>query len=225
MLRGLHSLANGIAYEKKVADAIRRLKYNGNTIIVPEGTAGANSKNNDIMMTIQGREYAVEAKNRGAFEGGGKRFQVTESGLRIPEDGLHKDLLGDYIPWGGRVPSFLRGNKTLELWNLEKDTFKDEYLHVAPETICQYYRQKGASYIQIEDKGVYHTGEDCLSLNVPLFSCEIKIRIRCKRHTSGPMPSSVQASFVYNRKTIVPSPYDFVFAPPPCFTRIEEVAE
>ena len=76
MNRGLHSLANGIAYEKKVADAIRKLKYNGNTIIVPEGTAGANSKNNDIIMTIEGRDYAVEAKNRGAFEGGGKRYGV-----------------------------------------------------------------------------------------------------------------------------------------------------
>jgi hypothetical protein len=195
----------------------------GYNIAVPETTAGANSKCSDISVLIKGNRYMFEVKNKGAFEGGGKRFQVGEYGLYIPEDSIHKTLLGNYIPWGGRVPSFLKGDKSLTTWDSEKATFKDEYIEVPEDTICKYYKEKGVSYIQVECKGVYHTGEDVLGFNVPVFSCSIKIRIRCKRHTSGPMPSTVQASFIYNRKTIPSSPYDIVSNPPPCLQEIPTI--
>ena len=216
------SLKKGLEYEIAVSNKLKELGY-----LVQEMTGGA-TKGHDIVFNKDDLKICLECKDKGAFEGGGKVLKPCEKGLGIVDNCLHKELLGDYIPFGGKVPEFLKGDKTLETWLKQKDDFKDEYLEMDKKTITKYYKNKGVHYIQIEGLGLYHTGLttstgqvssvldlaglDILKLGCPEFECEIKMRIRCKRHTSSTMPSSVQAALIYKRKSIKKSSYDFMKA-------------
>ncbi len=218
---GATALRNGIEYEKRVADSLSKLVYKGKSILVHTMTAGA-SGDSDVRFSIDDIQYSIEVKDKKAFEGGQKRMISGEGGLRIPEEGLHKQCLGSYIPFHGNVPSFLKGDKRPEQWLQEKHLFVDEYIPVDNKKVTEYYRQKGESYIQVEGKGLYHLGSDILGLDVPEFSCETTLRIRCKCHKSVPMNRSIMTSFIYNKKTLVSSNYDLVTKPPPAFTKKEE---
>jgi hypothetical protein len=145
-----------------------------------------------------------------------------DQGLVIPEDCLHKECLGSYIPFQGRIPSFLKGDKRPEQWVVEKHLFPDEFIPVDTKKVTEYYRRKGESYIQIEGKGLYHLGTDILGCGVPEFGCDTFLRIRCKCHKSTPMYRSIMTSFVYKKETLPASPYDLLIHPPPCFTKQEE---
>jgi hypothetical protein len=217
--RGASCLRNGIAYEKRVYDSLSSHTYNGNPIHVFASTAGATGES-DIRFSIDGTFYSMEVKDKKAFEGGQKRMVPGEGGLRIPEECLHKECLGSYTPFQGNVPSFLKGDRRPEQWAAEKHLFADEYIPVDNHKVTEYYRRKGESYIQVEDKGLYHLGLDPLQLGVPEFGCETKLRIRCKCHSSNPMVRSIMTSFYYDKKTLIQSPYDLVTNPPPAFRRI-----
>jgi hypothetical protein len=218
--RGASCLRNGIAYEKRVYDSLSLLNYHGKMIVLSPITAGATDQS-DIRFSIDGSPYSIEVKDKKAFEGGQKRMVPGMNGLVIPEECLHKECLGSYIPFQGNVPSFLKGDRRPEQWAAEKHMFTDEYIPVDNQTVKEYYRRKGESYIQVEDKGLYHLGTDVLDLGVPEFQCETKLRIRCKCHSSQPMIRSIMTSFIYNKKTLERSPYDLVSNPPPAFTKEE----
>lgn len=219
--RGKGCLQNGVLYEKKVADSLCKVQYKGIPLNVDKTTAGA-TKESDIRISIEGKIYGIEIKDKKAFEGGQKRMSPSESGLIIPEDCLHKECLGQYIPFQGRIPSFLKGDKRPEQWTAEKHLFADEYISVDSKKVTEYYRRKGESYIQVEGRGLYHLGTDILEFGVPEFSCSTQLRIRCKCHKSTPMHRSIMTSFIYKKETLDPSPYDLVTNPPPCFTKVEE---
>ena len=206
--RGGASLKKGTAYEDVIRELLAKYTYNELVIDVAGKTAGA-GHGQDVQFIVADITVNVECKDKGAFEGGGKTYKNVENTLVFPEECLHKTLLEGYIPFGGRVPSFLKGDKTLATWETEKTMFKDEHRDVPDTTVADYYRSKGIHYIQFEKKGLYTTGHDILELGVPLFKCETRIRIRCKRHGSSTMPGSVQAAFVYTKKSIIPSPVDF----------------
>ena len=44
------------------------------------------------------------------------------------------------------------------------------------------YSEKGCSYIQISEKGLYHLGNDICDFKVPIFICDQRLRIRTKIH-------------------------------------------
>jgi hypothetical protein len=190
---------------------------------VSESTASG-GHGQDIQFRVADITVNLECKDQGAFEGGGKTYKNVENVLVIPEECLHKRLLGDYRPFEGRIPSFLKGDKTLATWEAEKHLFKDEYKEAPDTTVATYYRSKGIHYIQFEQKGLYTTGHDILELGVPLFKCETRFRIRCKRHRSSTMPSSVQASLTYTKKSIAPSPFDLQKKLPSKFKKVKEAA-
>lgn len=217
--RGGACLQNGLVYEKKVADALSNLSYRGVPLQVCFQTAGATA-GSDIRFVIGDTVYGIEIKDKKAFEGGQKRMVPGENGLIIPEECLHKECIGANIPFQGRIPSFLKGDKRPEQWASEKHLFADEYISVDSKKVAEYYRRKGESYIQVEGKGLYHLGVDVLDCGVPEFVCETQLRIRCKCHKSMPMQRSIMSSFIYNKKTLAPSPFDLVSNPPPCFTRV-----
>lgn len=219
--RGGACLQNGLQYEKKVADALSTYVYHGTPLQVHATTAGA-SKDSDVRFTIGGASFSIEVKDKKAFEGGQKRMSPGDHGLCIPEECLHKECLGSYIPFQGRIPSFLKGDKRPEQWAAEKHLFADEYIPVESKKVAEYYRRKGESYIQVEGKGLYHLGIDVLGCGVPEFDCETQLRIRCKCHKSTPMQRSIMSSFIYKKETLAPSPYDILTKPPPCFTRVAE---
>lgn len=215
------SLQNGIDYEKKVAESLSTVSYSGTILSVRSTTAGA-SKESDIQFMIGSQVYGIEIKDKKAFEGGQKSLRPGVLGLGIEEDCLHKECLGKYIPFQGRIPSFLKGDKRPEQWESEKHLFADEYIPVDNKKVAEYYRRKGESYIQIEEKGLYHLGHDTLGLGVPEFICETQLRIRSKCHKSVPMQRSIMTSFIYNKNTLEKSPYDLTGTLPPSFTRVGE---
>ena len=219
--RGGSSLENGVAYEHKIRSLLTCYTYNELELHVSETTASG-GHGQDVQFRVADITVNLECKDQGAFEGGGKTYKNVENVLVIPEECLHKRLLGDYRPFEGRIPSFLKGDKTLVTWEAEKHLFKDEYKEAPDTTVATYYRSKGIHYIQFEKKGLYTTGHDILELGVPLFKCETRFRIRCKRHRSSTMPSSVQASLTFTKKSIKASPFDLQKKLPINFKKVKE---
>jgi hypothetical protein len=124
--------------------------------------------------------------------------------------------------WSGFVPSCMKGDKSDATWFAEKHLVEDIKKPVPSSVVADYYRAKGTQYIQIEGKGLYHTGSDVLSWGVPKFEPACKVRIRMKQHNGGHVPQDCQASFNYAQKTLPPSPYDLMERLPPGFTRAAE---
>jgi hypothetical protein len=204
--RGGSSLKSGSQYEKSTYTFLQTVPH----ITCRNSTASA-GHGVDIQFTYREQTVGIELKNKGGFEAGGRVMRLHDDKLCLdskPETVLFQSLLGDYVPFSGRIPSFLRGDKTFPTWLEEAHLFRDETLVIRDEsTTASYYANKGCSYIQIENYGLYHTGIDVLELGVPFFVCKAKLRIRCKRHGSNSMPSSVQASIVYDKKSITKSPF------------------
>jgi hypothetical protein len=193
----------GHSYEEKVFESLKTLTLDGNPIITIGSPAGATVKD-DIQFAVCDKIVGLECKTKGGFEGGGCKFDLFDGKLVIKKEGLLKTLLGDYIPYGGKIPSFMTGDKSSETWKREKDTFKDVYINVPNYSIADYYRVKGSHYIQIEGKGLYHTGIDILELGVPLFDAETKLRLRTSKHINRKtgVPTDVTLAFVFKRTSL-----------------------
>lgn len=207
--RGQGCLKNGKAYEVRIAETLGKLRYKNKKIVLTESTAGA-TDGPDIVFRIGKDQIALECKTKDAFEGGGKHLVVTDVGLQITEECFHKELLNTHIPWNGRVPSFLKGDKSIDTYETERKDFPDEYIDVPATTVSSYYAKKSVSYIHIENYGLYHTGEDILGLGVPYFSCDSRMRIRYKCHGKTKFHMSVQASFTYKTSSLKLSHYDIL---------------
>jgi hypothetical protein len=198
---------SGQAYERVVLQQLARLKFNNNPIQVSQITAGA-GHSNDVSCSILDTHIGIECKTKGGFEGGGRVMKIVGDKLSVVEDGIIKTLLGDYVPFNGYIPSFLRGDQTTETWKNEKELFKDEYINAPSYAIAEYYRLKGSQYIQIEGKGFYHTGIDVLNLEVPLFETQTRLRIRTTKHINRKtgVPRDVTIALCMNNRLLKKSP-------------------
>lgn len=205
---GKTCLHNGISYEHQIITKLCGLLYDGLPIQNITGKTGGSTTNPDVPLQIGNNKVNIEAKNKGGFEAGGKSMKIINNKLKCPDGTLHSDVLNGRTPWSGRIPSFMTGDKSLHTWNREKQNFRDEYYRILPNVISAYYKSKSIDYIQVEGKGLYHTGNDILYLGVPLFECRARIRIRCKQHGSTSMPSSVQAVFTFDKRSLETSKYD-----------------
>jgi hypothetical protein len=170
----------------------------------------APAENEDFLIQWRGKTIGLEAKNLGTSEGGQRAFALQDDKLVIPESGrnrIHRTCLpADFVPFGGRIPSFKKGDLTRETWDKERELFRDEHIRCSSTAIAEYYRMKGSSYIQIQGMGLYHTGTDVCGWGVPLFKCPTRMRIRCKTH-KGNVPTTVQAALNYNKDRLEKSPY------------------
>jgi hypothetical protein len=162
-------------------------------------TAGSTNAH-DVVIVHNGQQYGVEVKSKNASEGGQKMFQFRDDRLHL-DDEYFTSLIGDYVPFNGKVPSFFKGDKSFETWITEKHLFKGEYIPVGNDAVTMYYSNKGSKYIYIETKGLYHTGEDPCAFGVPLFLANTRVRIRCKQHGKSSVPGSVMASLVFKHST------------------------
>jgi len=219
--RGGNCLVAGLTYESAVAQRLATLK----NVVVRGGTAGA-SRGQDITATITIGETThtvnIEAKDSGAFEGGQLSLQVREGVYAYPTDAkgqLFRNIAAsvmppDGFPWNGAVPSFKRGDKRPATWESEKHLFPDTRYVVRDSIVTEYYRAKGTHYIQVEGKGLYHTGTDICGFGVPLFRAETALRVRCKQHGSTPMPGSVMLSLNYKKSSIPNTPVCIMTNPP-----------
>ena len=114
---------------------------------------------------------------------------------------IFETIIGAVNLFGGKTPTFLERPLTHSEWTaIKKETpeFKDAYITCGDNTISQLYKAKGCQYIQVDGKGLYHTGEDTCDFGVPYFECPQRIRIRLKVHTrknkKGNMCLSVMAA-------------------------------
>lgn len=197
----------GHAYELLVSERLSKLMINNCPLQVFPATAGATTEN-DVRFQIFDKTIGIECKTKGGFEGGGTKFELVDDELIIQKEGILKSLLGNYSPYDGKIPSFMRGDKSYDTWKVEKEMFSDVYVNVPPYSVAEYYRLKGSSYIQVEGKGLYHTGIDVLELGVPLFEVETKMRMRTSKHINRKtgVPTDVTIALVFNRRTLPVTP-------------------
>jgi len=128
---------------------------------------------------------------------------VGVAGGKIPVASkmIFETIIGAANLFHGKTPTFLEHPVTHIEWTaIKKETpeFKDHYISCGDNTISQLYKAKGCQYIQVDGKGLYHTGEDTCDFGVPYFTCPQRIRIRLKVHTrsnkKGNMCLSVMAA-------------------------------
>jgi|GEM_PF-6438806 len=181
---------SGKAYEDRIRNILIGLGEN-----VPP-TAGS-ARGPDIKICREPNDISIEVKSGEAKEGGQFTVPIVDGKL----------VFNNKILWEGNIPSFLSGDKTKETWLKEKHIFRNDRIELDDRTvIAKYYKDKGSSYIQVEHKGLYHTGEDPLKLGAPLFEADTTLRIRCKQHTSSSVPGSVMASLEFDRVSLKKSP-------------------
>jgi hypothetical protein len=184
----------GRSYEIRVRNAFRQ-----RGIDTLDQTAGS-TKANDVIIVVDGEHYGVEVKTKKAFEGGQGAFQFRDGRL-IMNDPFFVSLIGNHVPFEGRIPGFLMGDRSIDTWIKEKRIFKPSYIPVGNDAVTRYYANKGSAYIYIETKGLYHTGKDPCFFGVPEFRGKTRVRIRCKQHGNTSIPGSVMASLVFKQPT------------------------
>lgn len=219
--RGATAATSGFDYERDVHTQLQRLAYNGERVQISD-PAGANKNAHDhVILNCGGLTF--ETKRAGAFEGGGKTMKYRDGAFQPPDHSLLRDMVLSVTPlplWNGFVPSCMKGDKTEATWFAEKDRVRDIRGDVPSSVVADYYQTKGTMYMQIEGRGLYHTGEDVKGWGVPKFEPTCTIRIRMKQHGSGSVPQDCQASFNYSERTLRPTPYDLMDLTrlPPGFT-------
>lgn len=208
MSRGKNSLRSGMQWEARCAERLRSLYYRGTPILVNATAGGGHGQ--DIPSIIAGNPIDWEAKNNGAFEGGGTTLYEEGGRLVLPASApLLRTLWGEHVPWG-RIPA-------------KGEMIADDYIDVPADSVAHYYRQKGTVYILVEGKGIYHTGTDVLELGVPLFTVEgIRLRTRVTKHMKNGLPTDISAALVFPRKNLRPSNYCLFDRLPPGFTLAAE---
>ena len=206
--------ASGTKFEHVVATTLQRLRYKDSAIVV-WGTAGSDKNAPDIDAHLIDGEFKVEVKTKGAFEFGSNKFKYENGFYVLPTNDLFRSCFPlDFQPFGGFVPSFLKGDASQETLRRERKeqkasgnpldvrlSFDDPFLP------AKYYASKSIHYIQIEGLGLYRTTlDDPRDLGLPVLSFATQVRYRCKTHVSN-KSHSVQTQFVCLTRPL-PSPYD-----------------
>lgn len=220
--KGAKCSIQGKQYEESIANMCQSLK--SLHLDVPLNTQtqdelGGCSAGQDVYLNFRGlKDVGVEVKRITpdwmqmsiAPDQNGKWCSVGRTKIPLASKAIFESFLPclDMFP----APPFLEKDITYEEWTQVKSQYKDRYINVPNDTIAKAYRAKGAQYIQVLNYGLYHTGEDPCNFNVPMFVCEQRLRVRCKRHgkkdASGKhVPSSVMASLCPKLKTLVKSTY------------------
>jgi hypothetical protein len=220
--RGANSFKSGNEYEQKCHSILQSITYRGEKLTVKPAAGATHDCDVICLVPVSGNIIPVgfEVKNLGAFEGGAKKLYSTPTGMTILEEGIHKSIIGDRQLYGGAILPWYQNKKTLEDWKAVEHIFKpDIYIETSHDSVANYYRKKGTYYIQIEGKGLYHTGEDILELGVPMLTSVVKMRIRSSKHIKNGIPMDITAALQFNRRTIGKSPYSLEGGQlPPCMT-------
>lgn len=191
----MNSFKSGMKFEHHVRSLfVKRGFY------VFKDTGGSKSRP-DISILYNDTRVNFECKTKNAFEGGGQGLHVHQGRL-VSHDTFFKTILDGINLWDGRIPQFKIGNKDFDVWINERLNFRDVWVDIDSKSVARYYAQRGIHYLIIQDTGIYHTGEDPMKLGCPYFECRNRIRIRCKRHSSSSMPSTVQASLIFSKKEL-----------------------
>lgn len=201
----------GKKYELQIYNIVKNCKLNGikfNT--QDEKELGGCSSKNDIECNMQSqRDIPIEIKKMNtpdwmqcSLKYENNRW-IGSLKNKIPENSkkIFEEIISNIQLFNNQIPPFIIKNITHTEWvkiKQETNDFNDTYIDCPSDTIKKLYTEKGCTYIQISNKGLYHLGNDLCIFNVPEFICEQQLRIRTKIHkrndTNGYCKLSVTVS-------------------------------
>jgi hypothetical protein len=188
---------NGKKYELQVYNIVKNSKLNGNMFNTQnENELGGCSSKNDIECNmLSERDISIEIKTSKTpdwmqcslkYDNINNKW-IGSAKNKIPEASkkVFEDLISTNTLFNGNIPPFMLKDITHEEWvKTKKETtdYNDIYIDCPNDTIMKLYSEKGCSYIQISEKGLYHLGNDVCDFKVPVFICEQRLRVRTKIH-------------------------------------------
>ena len=195
--KGSRCSVSGKKYELEVYNIVKKCKLNGNDFNTQtEIELGGCSSKNDIECNMNtARDISVEIKKLKTPDWmqcclkydnvnekwiGSKKNKIPEASKKVFEN-----LISTVTLFNGNIPPFMLNDVTHEEWvkiKSETSDFNDRYIDCPSDTIMKLYGEKGCSYIQISDKGLYHLGNDICDFKVTAFTCEQQLRVRTKIH-------------------------------------------
>jgi hypothetical protein len=188
--KGQLSLKNGIAYEQKIHEIIRKTVYNGkqfNTQTMEELGKSSHKTDllceNDIGIEVKSNINSPDWVQSSIYYSENqwkvtKRTKLLPNSVNILNESLYDKQIFETIP--------NLSNMTYEEWKKIKKNWKDVFIPINNNTIQTLYREKNCDYIQIQHYGLYHLGEDPCNFNVPYFeTSEQRLRVRIKVHSSN----------------------------------------
>lgn len=195
--KGSKCSINGKKYELEVYNIVKNCKLNDRVFnLQREDELGGCSSINDISCNLNSiGDISIEIKKFKTpdwmqcslhYDNINKRW-VGGTRNKIPDASkkLFEDIISNITLFNGNIPPFVINNITHEEWlKIKKETtdYSDFYIDCPNDTIKRLYSNKGCSYIQLSEKGLYHLGDDKCNFNVPDFICEQEIRGRIKIH-------------------------------------------
>ena len=187
----------GKKYELEVYNVVKKSKLNGTIFNTQnENELGGCSSKNDIECNMSSiRDISIEIKKSKTpdwmqcslkYDNVSKKW-IGSSKNKIPEASkkVFEDIISKITLFNGNIPPFMFKDITHEEWTKMKSEttdFNDTYIDCPNDTIMKLYSEKGCSYIQISEKGLYHLGNDICDFKVPIFICDQRLRVRTKIH-------------------------------------------
>lgn len=188
---------NGKKYELEIYNILKNTELNGNIFNTQnENELGGCSSKNDIECNMNSiNDISIEIKKLKTpdwmqcslkYDDTNKKW-IGSLKNKIPEASkkIFENLISNITLFNGNIPPFMLKDITHEEWiKIKKETtdFNDTYIDCPNDTIMKLYNEKGCSYIQISEKGLYHLGNDICNFKVPEFICEQQLRVRTKIH-------------------------------------------
>lgn len=195
--KGSACSVNGKNYELKVYNVVKNSKINGNCFNTQlESELGGCSFKNDICCNMNSNgDVSIEIKKSKTpdwmqcslkYDNSNKKW-IGSSKNKIPEGSktIFECLISSVTLFNGNIPPFILKDITHEEWiKIKNETldFNDYYIDCPNDTIKKLYAEKGCSYIQVSDKGLYYLENDVCCFTVPQFICEQQLRVRIKVH-------------------------------------------
>ncbi len=189
---------NGSKYELHVHSILSNCKLGSNAFNTQkQSELGGCSSKNDIQCNLHSeKDVSIEIKKMMTpdwmqcalkYDHQLNKWMCSKNN-KIPEGAklIFENLVSGLSIFNGKLPPYISRNITHEEWKHIKRTsadFNDAYFDCPPDTIKSLYFEKNCSYIQISEKGLYHTGVDPCGFGVPEFICPQQLRIRTKIHS------------------------------------------
>lgn len=211
---------NGKKYEIDIVNIVKYTYINNEKFNTQkEGDLGGSSSKIDIICNFNEKinNIGIEAKNSVSAEYIQLDVHKEDDkwiGPKITRNSHPESVINRYLDeinaqenlYFGKMPPLNKTKKEFEEWETwllskkkeigEKENIDYSWKSKDNDFVKKNYKDKGCSYIQIKDFGLYHLGNDICNFNVPEFKPDnIRLRIRCKRRGSkGCVPSSITMS-------------------------------
>jgi hypothetical protein len=199
-LRGAGCSVSGKNYELQIYNLVKKCKLNTKDFNTQseEELGGCSSKNDIECNMEEEKDVKIEIKKSKTpdwmqcslkYDTETQKW-IGSSKCKIPENSrkIFEEIISETTLFNGKIPDFmLRDIKHSEWVKIKEDTkdFNDTYINCPNDTIKKLYGEKGCSYIQISEHGLYHLGNDKCDFKVPEFICEQQLRVRIKVHAKS----------------------------------------